>query len=426
MPSLRISSDVPNTGSMNVFMHKDSEYEWLASDHAIQIWSQMQSDGILTVASHHELNHVADRKQIDALLKEQWALSQAAKSKFPNSQAWFWTRTLLEQSSDAWCAEETARDFPTNAKIVDVCCGAGADTLALAARCDAVRAVDLSPTSVALVKANAKLQGQSIDVHCESAEELQLQPSEYLHIDPDRRTTGKRTTAIEGMQPSWPVIRSLIDRSLGASIKVAPATPWSELDDAPDVVRFLSRDRSVRQQRWLWGLDRWPKRSIVVSVHSRDEWIHEVFDQDCDDDPNTTLRSVQEPGAYVADYDPAIRAARVSASFAKRLGCQMLDAAGGYFTSEHCEPHGMVRWFRVLDVLAMDSKKLRVYARAAQAGSWELKSRGVTVDLDKVRKELPIAQDSSKLCTLLFSKIAGRPRVIAAEPLGGWGIPLSN
>ncbi len=174
------------------------------------------------------------------------------------------------------------------------------------------------------------------------------------------------------------------------------------------------------------GLDRWPKRSIVVSVHSRDEWIHEVFDQDCDDDPNTTLRSVQEPGAYVADYDPAIRAARVSASFAKRLGCQMLDAAGGYFTSEHCEPHGMVRWFRVLDVLAMDSKKLRVYARAAQAGSWELKSRGVTVDLDKVRKELPIAQDSSKLCTLLFSKIAGRPRVIAAEPLGGWGIPLSN
>jgi hypothetical protein len=151
-----------------------------------------------------------------------------------------------------------------------------------------------------------------------------------------------------------------------------------------------------------------------------------VFAQEDDNEQKSGRVCAKEPGAYVADYDPAIRAARVSAIFASRNGCKMLDSAGGYFTAEHCVPHGMVRWFRVLDVLSMDSKKLRAYARTARIGTWELKSRGVTVDLDKVRKELPIASDSNRLCTLLFSKIAGRPRVIAAEPIGGWGIPLSN
>ncbi|MFN7289941.1 MAG: class I SAM-dependent methyltransferase [Pirellula sp.] len=407
-------------------MLRESDYEWLGSEQAIPIWKKMHSAnfGLEVLAS--ELAHLVDRKRYETLLNEQWALSQVAKTKFPSPQSWFWTRTLLEQSSDAWCAEETAKDFPTDATIVDVCCGAGADTLAIAARCDAVRAIDLSSISVALLRANANLQGRRIDVRCQLAEELQLQSTEYLHIDPDRRTSGKRITAIEGLQPSWSVISRLIDSSRGASIKVAPATDWSELDDAPDTVRFLSRDRSVRQQRWLWGLDRWPKGSIVVSVHTRDEWSHEAFDQNNENEPNVNTFCAQEPGAYVADYDPAIRAARVSPSFAARIGCKMLDSAGGYFTAEHCVPHGMVRWFRVLDVLSMDSKKLRAYARTAHVGSWELKSRGVTVDLDKVRKELPIAPDSRKSCTFLFSKIAGRPRVIAAEPIGGWGIPLSN
>jgi SAM-dependent methyltransferase len=413
-----------------IVMLQESDYEWLASEQAIHIWERLHStgDGLEALASEPviELASPVDRKRLASLLKEQWELSHVAKTKFPNHESWFWTRTLLEQSSDAWCAAETAQDFPTNTSIVDVCCGAGADTLALAACGNAVLAIDQSPISVSLLKANAKLQGQRVEVRCESAEELQLQSLEYLHIDPDRRTTGKRITAIEGLRPSWAVVRSLIASSTGASIKVAPATDWNELDDAPDVVRFLSRERSVRQQRWLWRLDRWPKGSIVVSVHTRGAWVHEVFDQGDQNSPLEAQSNAKDPGIYVADYDPAIRAARVSHVFASRIGCKMLDSAGGYFTADECVPHGIVRWFRVLDVLSMDSKKLRAYARSASVGAWELKSRGVTVDLDKVRKELPTAPDSSKSCTLLFSKISGRPRVIATEPIGGWGIPLSN
>lgn len=407
-------------------MLKESDFEWLASDQAIPIWEKMHSTNIGPQALASELAHLVDRKRYETLLKEQWALSQVAKTKFPSYQNWFWTCTLLEQSSDAWCADETAKDFPAHSNIVDVCSGAGSDTLALAACGHVVRAIDQSPISVALLKANAKLQGRQIAARCESAEDLQLQPHEYLHIDPDRRTTGKRITAIEGLRPSWAVVRSLIASSTGASIKVAPATDWNELEDAPDVVRFLSRDRSVRQQRWLWRLDRWPSGSIVVSAHSRCEWVHEIFDQGEQNTPLEEPIYAKEPGIYVADYDPAIRAARVSTSFASRIGCKMLDLAGGYFTADHCVPHGMVRWFRVLNVLSMDSKKLRAYARSASVGTWELKSRGVTVDLDKVRRELPTTPDSSKSCTLLFSKISGRPRVIATEPVGVWGNPLSN
>lgn len=407
-------------------MLQESDYEWLASEQAIATWRMMHStrtgpEGFVGGQVHQVTN-----KRYETLLREQWELSHIAKAKFPNHESWFWTRTLLEQSSDAWCAAETAKDFPNNTRIVDLCCGAGADAMALAACDHVVLAVDQSPISVSLLKANAKLQGQRLDVRCEAAEAIELRPEDYLNIDPDRRPTGKRATSIEGLQPSWNVVSRLIAGSRGASIKVAPATEWTELDQEPDSVRFLSRDRSVRQQRWLWRLDRWPKGSIVVSAHSKSEWSHEVFPQG---DQNSVLAGhvhAKEPGDYVADYDPVIRAARVSTAFASRIGCKMLDSAGGYFTADDCAPHGMVRWFRVIDVLSMDSKKLRAYARSARVGAWELKSRGVTIDLDKVRKELPTAADSSKSCTLLFSKISGRPRVIVAEPIGGWGIPLSN
>ncbi len=128
-------------------------------------------------------------------------------------------------------------------------------------------ATDLSPVSVALLKANAMLHDRTIEIQCEDAETTTLKPNEFLNIDPDRRATGKRVTALDGLQPNWLVVKRLIDESQGASMKVAPATDWGELDAKPDTIRYLSRDRSVRQQRWLWNLNRWPAESIVVSVH---------------------------------------------------------------------------------------------------------------------------------------------------------------
>ncbi|XZE22305.1 class I SAM-dependent methyltransferase [Pirellulaceae bacterium SH449] len=406
-------------------MFEESDYEWLACDETIQIWQRMHATNEVTSIATAEPTSLESKRRM-RLLREQGELAALAKNKFPESHNWFWTRTLLEQASDRWCANETAADFPSHAEVVDICCGAGADTLALAARCKSVRAIDAAATSVHLLKANAKLQNRSIQSSCQLAEEVTLHAHDYLHIDPDRRTTGKRVTAVEGLQPSWPTVRRLVEEAGGSSIKVAPATPWSELEILPEVVRFLSRDRSVRQQRWLWGLERWPRGSIVVSVLSGNTWVHEVFLQSELDTACSRESLATDVAAFVADYDPGLRAARVSGLLAERIGCQMLDSAGGYFTANACHPHGMVRWFRSLDLLTMDAKKLRAYARSAGVGVWELKSRGVAVDLDKLRKDLPTTPGSERTLTLLFAKVCGRPRVIVAEPVGGWGNPLSN
>lgn len=406
-------------------MFEESDFEWLACDHAVKIWQDMHArQGVPSIATAEPT--LLESKRRMRLLREQWELAALAKNKFPDSHNWFWTRTLLEQSSDSWCANETAADFPCDAEVVDICCGAGGDSLALAVRCKSVRAIDAAAISVHLLRANAKLQKLSIQSSCQLAEDVTLQAQEFLHIDPDRRTTGKRVTAVEALQPSWPTVRRLVEEAAGSSVKVAPATAWSELEISPDVVRFLSRDRSVRQQRWLWGLDRWPRGSIVVSVWSGSTWVHEVFMQSELDthDPGECLAT--DVAAFVADYDPVIRAARVSGLLAERIGSQMLDSAGGYFTASLCHPHAMVRWFRSLDLLTLDAKKLRAYARSAGVGVWELKSRGVAVDVDRLRKDLPTTPGSERTLTLLFAKVCGRPRVIVAEPVGGWGNPLSN
>ncbi len=107
---------------------------------------------------------------------------------------WRWTRILLEQSSDYWCAQETALDFPNGIPVVDVCCGAGADSIALSCG-RSVTSVDLDPVAAQLTDLNSVLHQCSLTVQCKDANDLALPEDAYLHIDPDRRQGGGRVTS---------------------------------------------------------------------------------------------------------------------------------------------------------------------------------------------------------------------------------------
>jgi hypothetical protein len=97
------------------------------------------------------------------------------------------------------------------------------------------------------------------------------------------------------------------------------------------------------------------------------------------------------------------------------LGIKVIGNEFGYNAANRIVPHPMLRWFRVLDVLALDRKRIRAMSRSLKVGRWELKSRNVDVDLVQWRKELIIDTDSQRMGWLLITKVGKRHVCIVGE-----------
>ncbi len=423
-------------------MFEVEDYRWLSTLEAQKIWQSLSSepttkpDALLKrLRSHLPTNHAS-------LLVEQFELLGLAKKKVAQSHLWFWTRQLLEQSSDFETAAETALDFQPGNRVWDICCGAGADSIALANRALIVQAVDRCPIACELTRHNARSQGLAINVFDRAAEQTEIDSESYIHIDPDRRADGTRSSSLDRLSPGWDTIVSLLGRCRGMSLKLAPGTRVDlnglaqRVERPPESVRFLAKDGSVRQQRWYWGLERWPAGSITASMHlnapstrraeqfaasysnknahkttASHGWFHETFlTGDVQSMNPSNLATV--PSNYVADYDPSIRAAELSSSFAKRYGWQLIDSGSGYLTSNETSVHPMVRWFSVEEVLPLDNKRIKSFARTANVRTWELKSRGLEVDLNALRKVLATEKNGETNMTILCTKLGNHHRAI--------------
>jgi SAM-dependent methyltransferase len=401
-----------------------ADFDWLTSSAGNALWSSILHDRPMPPFDSRQ-DKAAARRRID-FFRLQRSFQASAKEKFPDPENWFWTRKLLEQSSDYWCAEEAANDFPVGEVVMDLCCGAGADAIAIAKRSKQVIACDIDATALQLAMLNAANHRVNLDGRFQPAETLEIPKDVWIHIDPDRRPGGARATYQHAFAPAWKDVQRWISQCRGISVKVAPGTRF-EGEDLPPVVRFLSRQRSVRQQRWLWNTVRWPHDSIVVSSMGSEGWRHEVFARR-ETEPDTNVDGLDARGAgssldrFIADYDPGVRAAGLSAPFARRLGCTLLFE-NGYLTATEPIPHAMARWFEVLDVMSLDRKKLAAYSRSISARSWELKSRGLEIDLDMLRKSLRVDPTSDCSFTILCTRIQGKNRAVIAREVTG--IPRS-
>jgi hypothetical protein len=67
----------------------------------------------------------------------------------------------------------------------------------------------------------------------------------------------------------------------------------------------------------------------------------------------------------------------------------------------------------------MDSKRIRAMARNFGASVWELKSRGVDIDLDAMRRRLPTDSNSDRHLTLLFTRLGKKHVAIVAQRVEG-------
>jgi hypothetical protein len=271
--------------------------------------------------------------------------------------------------------------------------------------------VDRDPIAACFAAANARVVGRSGEVSFRAAQIESFDPGEFAawHIDPDRRPTGKRTTALEWSSPSGDAIERLLASSPDAAIKLAPAADapatWSDRCE----LEWISRDRQCRQLvAWHGTMADEPGRSRATILSTSGAVLRGVTGK-----PNQPKSFAPELERFLFEPDPAVLAAHLAGVLAAEHGLSAVSAGIAYLTGPTAIDDPALACFEVDEVLPLDLRQIGGLLRERRIGRLEIKKRGVELDPATVRKQLHLAGDEA--ATLFLTKLNGKHAAVLAR-----------
>ncbi len=371
-----------------------------------------------------------------ALIEQQRTLRRRAARRFPDAQKWLWTEKSLAQASDWWSADFKSRLFPADSQVLDGCCGAGADLVALA-RYTQVTGVDLSAALVDLARQNLLnhgLRGQVLegDFLAVAKTRLDMPDDVWLHVDPDRRGGGKKTLDASQFQPSLEELLPLCHRAAGAVVKLAPNTALGADSLSLNTSRgWIDVTGECKQQLLLFGdaasrvyeecskqpLSENPTRwAVLLSKGLADEGEarrNPIYYCGVDESDQIPLPCGSVVNQYVYELSPALHAAGLQLSWADEHQLRPITSSDGYYTSDKLIESPWVSRFQVCDIVAWDDRKLRRTMRKLDAGHVEVKCRLVRLDANQYQKRLSGA--GANELTLLVTRLNERQKCLVCK-----------
>ncbi len=362
-----------------------------------------------------------------AALERQRHFARRAARRFPDPQRWLWTERSLAQASDWWTAAWKAMLVPSGVRVIDACCGAGADLVAMAAAHHPVLGVDLDPVMAELAQANAEGMGVEAQVRCAAIESVPIPAGTWLHIDPDRRPESLSTDVADAFSPNWQTVWNLVRQAEGAIVKVGPRTEFS-----PNAANCIERDSlriwvgndgECRQQLLLFGAaaESAASRSgasssgqrICVLAEPAPENRHQVRSQVTVIPATDPAPPTDRVGRYLFDLHRCLHAAESAASWAAEHGLVPITDPGGYYTSDACVRTPWAQAFEVLEIVPWDDRRVRRTLRRHAAGIVEIKARLLRLDASRWQKRL--SRPEGEPLTVLVTRMGGRVRAIFAR-----------
>ncbi len=331
-----------------------------------------------------------------------------APAKFSRGAELWLTRQSYEQATAEPLARYKAERFSRYAGqgivIHDFCTGLGADAIALAEHTPVV-SCDTDPVMQQLAQWNAELYGQADRIDFQATDASQVNAQDLvIHIDPDQRdAAGRRHLRLEQIQPGLTVLQQMAVHCRGGAIKLSPASNFG--GKFPDCeIELVSWQGECKLaivwcgelgESGLWRATVLPAKETLAG------------------DPLSAWPEFSEVQDYVHDPDPAVVRAGLINLLAEKLAVHRLDDADEYLTSPEQLTSPFVTSFRVRDVLNRNEKELRKYLRQHKIGTVEIKCRQVPVDVEKLRKSLPL--QGPELATLIYARVAGKTRILVCE-----------
>jgi hypothetical protein len=319
------------------------------------------------------------------------------------------TRDGLEQGTRPEVAKLRAQLIATSGAttVIDMSAGLGFDVRAMLDAGLRVIAIERDPVTAAYLRVNAPnatvIEGDSIEL----IDELlpQLTAHDVVFVDPARRS-GRRTLDgsrahperdPERWSPSWSFVNSLAQQGVRVCAKVAPGFSPSLLPQGWSGIWTSMHRDGVEAMLYSWR-DHYSRTARMIDTATADF-----------SGPGLGEIEIAPVGAYLHEPDISMINAQLLNDFCiEHPGLHRIDQDSTWLTSEIPLRHPLIRSYRVDDVLPNDTKALRKALVSRNVGDVTIKSRGMNISTDSLRKELKLPAGAA--ATIIIA-IANKQRV---------------
>lgn len=340
-------------------------------------------------------------------------LRRRATTKFPFADRLYLTPAALEQAT-AWpVALHRAAwidRFAPPGPVLDLGCGIGGDTLALA-QYRPVIAIEQDPVRLRFAQANAAALGLESRVQAIQADWTgllaagQLPATAAAFADPSRRVGERRVFSLYQIEPPLPALLRLQTTIPALGVKVMPSVQDGELP-VECGVEFISHEGVCKEAvLWFGPLNRHRR---WASVHTGSGW--EMIANRGEAAPLGPLSA----GHYLHEPDPAVIRAGALGALCERLGAWLFDPQIAYLIAPDWRPDALVQSFRVDEVHRFALKTLNRRLQALGIGAVELKKRGFPVEPETLRPQLKLVP-GGKSATVLITRRGDERLMIIGE-----------
>lgn len=384
-----------------------------------RLWVQTQGDLSRLVLKLRDTlgagNEALVREVTEVVLGRKKALEQGLE--FPEG---LYTRQSVEQASRAEVAAHHAAAFSGCQHVLEICTGAGVDSIALSRVAKNVTSLELDERLSRYAQHNFKLAGAEA-IHVESIDAETFVTARGLHhfdglwADPSRRRTdGSRIKDPDMYSPALAWLMNLpMNGPMG--IKISPAAEVGDRVNEEwlrEVIGF--EDGCIEQTLWKGT------QKVDGSVFLADKnllWVpnHEFA--------NTALCAGCEPGKYVLEPHAALIRSGHLGRFFNQHGVCLMDEDLAWGISEAAHP--ATAWLRSFKVQEIGSYSPKRLAKRIKELGWnsrtEIKKRAIDEDPDEVRKKLKLPAPStanSHFGVVLLCKIRGVATYMLARRVG--------
>jgi len=303
----------------------------------------------------------------------------------------------------AYKADRFVRTHP-GARVWDLCCGIGADSVMLARAGMDVVAVDRDGLRAWIAGKNAGCGVRTCDVESIGLDEMLGQ--DLFHLDPSRRDGAGRRIKYDLLCPGPEFIAMVCDGRTGA-VKLPPGIDPGEPPEGE--IEYIS-ERGKMTQAVLWtGALAGPGVSAAALRPGREP-----------------VRIAGEPGAdfecpwadvescaWVHTSDPCVERAGLLPTLCDRAGLGLAHPGTGLLCGENKSDDEFLHAFRVRAVMPWRREKVRDWLRAHDGGLVEIKTRGKAADTDKEQKAL--RGRGSAACTVFVLRFGRAVKAIVCE-----------
>ncbi len=329
------------------------------------------------------------------------------REKFPTWREFIADAEGSEQASGERPARWRAARFAGRGMVLDLCCGAGADTIALSLTAQHVVAVDWNMARLRWARANVERYGTAVhsrflcaDVQCH------LPAADAVLLDPDRRSSGRRAVSPRRASPPPEVWERIRARTTGVAVKSAPGIPYDEIPR--DAVPEFVEDRGECREAVLWFGDlRLSARTATVLSGGHDD---EPLRGESITAGEPETHAVGEVGTVIYDPGPATVRAHLITHLATRLGAWRVDERIAYLSGDRVILTALAAAFRVEEVWPFHLRRIKSALRERKIGALEIRTRRFPISPEELRRQFALSGE--RQATLIFTKIHDHPVAI--------------